>query len=322
MALAAAASLRDSGCRTRTATSFRTTATSSTCTSSGTWTAYYYYYYYSHVRVRRAPGPQSRVVCQKLGHRRTYPRGHQHARSPVLPYFGDCGCDPELGSRTSGTFILMHCYGRSHSMLREPPEAPKGVEPRNTMVPAAPSVLRDEPTTPRPSRVAGSSSQPQSVAPIRIRNPDPSALPSSPQEPASRTPAQKAVLATPIRQPSPRRQPTPATSPSPSPPPSSPSPSPSSPPGPQTPSPPQRLSGECFATPVVVIANGCRLLAGITAGRRRLPGIKQDLFADLTVLQRAILLQLMNAPPSELGTHVSAIAMGVSHHNMNSDQVG
>ena len=58
------------------------------------------------------------------------------------------------------------------------------------------------------------------------------------------------------------------------------------------------------------------------AGRCLLPGIKWDPFTDLTVLQQVILLQLMNAPPSELGTHVLAIAMGVSHHNINSDQVG
>ena len=59
-----------------------------------------------------------------------------------------------------------------------------------------------------------------------------------------------------------------------------------------------------------------------TSGKRRQPGVKRDPYADLTVLQRAIILQLMNAPPSELGTHVSAIAIGVSHHDVTPDQVG
>ena len=52
------------------------------------------------------------------------------------------------------------------------------------------------------------------------------------------------------------------------------------------------------------------------------PEMKSDPHADLAVLQRVIILQLMNVPPSELGTHVSAIAIGVSHRDAISVQVG
>ncbi|KAI1795869.1 hypothetical protein LXA43DRAFT_989837 [Ganoderma leucocontextum] len=190
------------------------------------------------------------------------------------------------------------------SLQRGPPPTTvlNSIEPGRATAPSPTLVHRNAPTT--PSRVAGSSSQPQRAVPARIRNSDPPTSPSSPQQHTQRTSAREPMSepATPLRQLAPTRKPVPATSPSPSPPPSSPSPGPSSPPVPETPPPPQRPSK--------------------TAGKRRQPGIKRDPFADLTVLQRAILLQLMNTPPSEDGTDVTAIAMGVSHHDVTPGQIG
>ena len=63
-------------------------------------------------------------------------------------------------------------------------------------------------------------------------------------------------------------------------------------------------------------------LASEMSGKRCQPEMKSDPHADLAVLQRVIILQLMNVPPSELGTHISAIAIGVSHRDVISVQVG
>ncbi|KAM5531059.1 hypothetical protein V8D89_015279 [Ganoderma adspersum] len=189
------------------------------------------------------------------------------------------------------------------SLQRGPPPIttePSNDEPHNATAAAPTPVRRDAPTTPR--RVAGSSSQSQPAVPARVRNSGPPTSSSSPRQPVPRTPAREAMSATSVRQPTPIRHSVPAMSPSPSPSPSSPSSGPSSPPPSRTPPPPQRTSK--------------------TNGKRRQPGVKRDPYADLTVLQRAIILQLMNAPPSELGTDVSAIAIGVSHHDVTSDQVG
>ncbi|PIL24006.1 transporter [Ganoderma sinense ZZ0214-1] len=192
------------------------------------------------------------------------------------------------------------------SLERGPPPitaVPSNVEAHNATASSPTPVSRDAvPKTPR--RVAGSSSQPQPSVPVHIRNSDPPTVSGTSRQPVPRAPAQETTSVPPIRQPAPTRQSVPAMSPSPSesPPPSSPSPRLSSPSPPRTPPPPQR--------------------APKTFGKRRQPGVKRDPYGDLTVLQRAILLQLMNAPPSEHGTNVSTIAIAVSHHDVTSNQVG
>ncbi|KAI0336550.1 hypothetical protein GY45DRAFT_1315943 [Cubamyces sp. BRFM 1775] len=56
----------------------------------------------------------------------------------------------------------------------------------------------------------------------------------------------------------------------------------------------------------------------IGAGLRPL---RRDPYAQLSVLERAILLQILNAPPSEGGVSVRTIARGVSHHNVTQQKV-
>ncbi|TFK91041.1 hypothetical protein K466DRAFT_660376 [Polyporus arcularius HHB13444] len=57
------------------------------------------------------------------------------------------------------------------------------------------------------------------------------------------------------------------------------------------------------------------------AGRRQ-SGIKRDPYAHLTVLQRAILLQILNTQYAEGGSDVFTISRGVAHHNPTAEQIG
>ncbi|KAH9901397.1 hypothetical protein C8Q73DRAFT_677698 [Cubamyces lactineus] len=53
--------------------------------------------------------------------------------------------------------------------------------------------------------------------------------------------------------------------------------------------------------------------SGGTPGRAS--GLRRDPYAQLSVLERAILLQILNAPASEGGVNFRTITRGVSHHN-------
>ncbi|KAI0721079.1 hypothetical protein C8T65DRAFT_632160 [Cerioporus squamosus] len=56
--------------------------------------------------------------------------------------------------------------------------------------------------------------------------------------------------------------------------------------------------------------------------KRRQSGIKRDPYAHLTVLQRAILLQILNTQYTEDGSDVFTISRGVAHHNPTAEQIG
>ncbi|OBZ75359.1 Replication factor A protein 2 [Grifola frondosa] len=49
--------------------------------------------------------------------------------------------------------------------------------------------------------------------------------------------------------------------------------------------------------------------------------VERDPYSHLTVLQRGILLGILNAPPSEDGVHVSTIARGISRQGVTAEQV-
>ncbi|RPD80078.1 hypothetical protein L226DRAFT_530266 [Lentinus tigrinus ALCF2SS1-7] len=61
---------------------------------------------------------------------------------------------------------------------------------------------------------------------------------------------------------------------------------------------------------------------GSSGGSRRKSGIKRDPYAHLTVLQRAILLQILNTQHGETGSDVFTISRGVAHHNPSAEQIG
>ena len=52
-----------------------------------------------------------------------------------------------------------------------------------------------------------------------------------------------------------------------------------------------------------------------TPASGRVLGLRRDPYAQLSILERAILLQILNAPPSEKGVNVRTITRGISHHN-------
>ncbi|EJF65866.1 hypothetical protein BD309DRAFT_1013742 [Dichomitus squalens] len=185
------------------------------------------------------------------------------------------------------------------SLERGPPPAAalKSAAPRIPTEPASPVIRRTAPSVSPLPRTPVKASVPapgpsRRVLTARTAEPGPATpsttRPSAPSTPTSWTPTPLASArrATPARQARP-------PSPPPTPPPRSPSPEPPS-------SPPPASPQERVQKP--------------SKSKRRQPGIKQDPYADLTVLQRSIILQLMKATHSKAGMNVDAICHAVGHH--------
>ncbi|KAI0374902.1 hypothetical protein BV20DRAFT_961124 [Pilatotrama ljubarskyi] len=58
------------------------------------------------------------------------------------------------------------------------------------------------------------------------------------------------------------------------------------------------------------------------SGSRRVSALRRDPYAHLTVLQRAILLQILNAPVTDEEVSMETIVRGISHHDAAPAQIG
>ncbi|KAI0362111.1 hypothetical protein OH77DRAFT_19500 [Trametes cingulata] len=136
---------------------------------------------------------------------------------------------------------------------------------------------------------------------------------------APNTPAIVRTARPPATQATPAHQWTPVT-PAPTPPPRTPSPPPSRSTTQSPPASPSRAPAS--PTPHTIRRQQNDVISPLASGSRRASGLRRDPYAHLTVLQRAILLQILNTPPSGEGVSVVAIVRGISHHDATEDQIG